>query len=113
MNYRPERVANLIREELSKLIERELEFPEMLVTLTEVVIDKKLEGAKTGVSVFPSEKTDEALEILHAAQSELQYKLLRIINIKPMPKIHFYADYGPENAAKVEKKLLDEEALGK
>lgn len=108
MNHRPERVSSLIREELSKLIERELEFPDMLVTLTDVNIDKKLEGAKVGVTVFPSEKSAEAMKILADAQGEMQYKLNRILNIKPMPRIHFFADYGPENAARVEKKLLDE-----
>lgn len=108
MNHRPERVGSLIREELAKLIARELEFGGALVTLTDVEIDKKLDTAKVGVTVFPSDKGEESLKILRQAQGELQWQLLRKINIKPMPHIYFFLDYGPENAARVEKALLDD-----
>lgn len=107
MAHRPERVASLIREELSKLVERELEFPGALVTITEVDVTKKLDYAKVGVSIFPPEKNEEAFRIIKTAQGEMQYKLNRVLNIKPMPRIDFYPDYGPENAARVEKKLMD------
>ncbi len=110
MNHRPERVSKLIREELSKIMARELEFPNALVTLTEVEVNKKMEIAKIGVSVIPSSKTDEALAILEHAAGDLQFRLNRTLNIKPMPRIHFAPDYGPENAARIEKKLLDEDS---
>jgi ribosome-binding factor A len=107
MNHRPERVGKLIREKLSQVIAREIEFPSgVLVTLTEVEVNKKMEIAKIGMSVIPSDRSDEALGILQRAQGDLQYLLVRILNIKPMPHIHFFIDYGPENAAKIEKKLL-------
>ncbi len=108
MNHRPERVSSLIREKLSELIERELEFPDMLATLTEVEVAKDLENAKVGVTVFPSEKAAEAMRILEGGRPELQHRLNRLLNIKPMPRIHFFVDHGPENAARVEKALLDE-----
>jgi ribosome-binding factor A len=76
--------------------------------LTEVQVNKKMEIAKTGVSVIPSSKADEAMKILERAHGELQFRLNRTLNIKPMPRIHFYVDHGPENAARVEKKLLDD-----
>lgn len=112
MNHRPERVGSLIREELAKLIARELEFSGALVTLTEVEIDKKLDTAKVGVTVFPSEHGEEALKVLRGVQNELQWQLLRKINIKPMPQIHFFLDHGPENAARIEKALLNEDNRG-
>jgi ribosome-binding factor A len=104
MNFRPLRVANLLREELGMMIARELEFPGALVTITEIDINKKLEIAHVMVSVLPSNKGPEALKILQAAQGQLVRKL----NIKPMPQLHFSIDHGPENAAAVEKALLDE-----
>jgi ribosome-binding factor A len=108
MNHRPERVAKLIREKLSTTIAREVEFPMgTLVTLTEVEVNKKMEIAKIGVSVIPSNKAEEVLRILHKAQGDLQYLLVRILNIKPMPRIHFAIDYGPANAAHIEKTLID------
>jgi|SRR3989338_4729019 len=108
MNYRPLRVANLIREELGMMIARELEFPGALVTITDIDVNKKLEIAHVRVSVIPSEKAAESLKTLQAARGELQYKLVRKLNIKPMPQLHFSIDHGPENAAAVEKALLSE-----
>ena len=110
MKHRPERVGKLIREELSALIARELEFPGALVTLTDVEVNKKLEIAKVGVTVFPSEKADECLAVLKRSQGQLQHGLNHKLNIRPMPRIHFFPDHGPENAARVEKKLLDDPA---
>jgi ribosome-binding factor A len=112
MNHRPERVGKLMREELSKLVTREIEFPSgTLVTLTTAEVNKKMEIAKIGVSVIPSKNADEALRILHKNQGDLQYLLVRKMNIKPMPRIHFFIDYGPDNAAKIEKTLLDNPPL--
>lgn len=108
MNYRPVRVGKLIREELSKTLERELEFPGALVTITEVVVDKKLETAKAGVSVLPGAKADEVMRSLGRSRSRLQFLVARKINIKPMPRIQFEIDRGPEEAAKVEKLLRGE-----
>jgi len=105
--FRSERVSKLIREELSKILERELEF-EALVTVTEVVTDKKMEHAKVLVSVLPETGEADAIKKLGAEAGRLQHELLKKINIKPMPRIYFEVDHGNENAAKVEKALLDE-----
>ena len=111
MNFRSERVSKLIREELSKIIIREVEFPDALVTITTVEVDKKLERAKVSVSVIPSSAGDAALAELEKHTGHLQYLLMKKINIKPMPRILFSIDRGLENAAKVEK-LLDEGKMG-
>lgn len=108
MNFRTERVSNLIREELGKIIVREMEFSGALVTITEVEVDKKLERAKVNVSVIPAEQAGAALGTLENTAGHLQHLLLKKINIKPMPRIMFAIDRGPENAAKVEKALLDQ-----
>ncbi len=106
-SFRPERVGKLIREELSKVIERELEF-KSLVTVTEVRVDGKLEHAKVLVSVLPTSGEADALRELGASAGRLQHLLMKKVNIKPMPRIFFEIDKGPENAAAVEKALLDE-----
>ena len=95
-----------MREELALILERDFEFPGALVTITEVVVGKKLEHADVKVSVLPEKFADAALEKLGAAAGHLQHLLLKKINIKPMPRIAFSLDRGPENAAKVEKALL-------
>ena len=108
MDYRNERMGNLVREELSKIIARELEFENALVTITEVEVDKKIDKAKVMVSVIPSEKAKEVFKILDVARNSLQTILFRKLNLKPMPRIQFEIDRGFENAANVEKAFLEE-----
>ncbi|MEK7077132.1 MAG: 30S ribosome-binding factor RbfA [Patescibacteria group bacterium] len=106
MDHRPERVGKLIREELSLIILKELEFPGALLTITEVEVNSKLEHAVVRVSVIPSERAEEALNKLQESRGRLQHLLFKKINIRPMPKIDFRIDRGPENAANVEKLLF-------
>jgi ribosome-binding factor A len=111
MKYRPERVASLIKGELSKIIIREVEFPG-LVTITNAEVDNKLKQATVKFSVLPSEKFEVVLKILEKNRSHLQYLLLKKINIKPMPQIVFEIDRGLEKAAEIEKLLLREKSDG-
>jgi len=104
MNFRSERVGKLIREELSKMILREVELP-ALATITEVEVDKKLDGARVKVSVLPASGEKKVIEELAKKAGYLQHLLLKKINIKPMPRIFFEIDHGFENAALVEKLL--------
>ncbi len=106
MNYRSERVQSLIQEELGKLLLREVEFP-ALVTITSVGVNKKLDVADVRLSVLPSSMEKKSFTIAKKQEKRLQYLLTKKINIRPMPKIRFEIDYGSENAAKVEKLLLD------
>ena len=106
--HRPERVSDLIIEELNKLILREIEVPGALITITDVEVLKDLSQATVKVSVYPSEKSEKVLKILKKMRNKLQFLLLRKLNIKPMPQIAFKLDIGPEKAAVVEKKLLEE-----
>lgn len=114
MNFRPERVGKLIREELANMILREVDLPpSALATVTAVEVDKSLEHAKVDVSVIPSDRRteDAVIGALRASSGRLQHLLLKKINIKPMPQIFFVIDHGYENAAHVEK-LLEGDALG-
>jgi ribosome-binding factor A len=107
MNYRPLRVGKLIREELSKLILKELEFPPgSLATITNVEVNAKLERAVVGLSVIPPSYSEKVLFVAKKATNKLQWMLMKKLNIRPMPKIEFEIDRGTENAAKVERVLL-------
>lgn len=101
-------MGQLVRDELSKIIARELEFDNALVTVTEVEVDKKLETAKVKVSVIPGEKVKEVFQTLAMARDSLQTLLFKKLNLKPVPRIQFEIDRGLENAAGVEKALLEE-----
>jgi len=107
--HRPQRISSLIREVLGMMMERELEFPGALVTLTDVEVNDEMEHAVVNFSVLPSEKSERVLEILNKLKKNLQFKLGRKLNIRPMPEIMFRIDYGLKNAAAVEKALLESE----
>ena len=105
--FRSQRVSKLIREETSKILSRDFEFKNALVTITEIDVDKKLEHAKIMISVIPSDKSQMALDILNNNLWSIQGTLLRKINIKPMPRISFEIDNGHLNASIIEKKMID------
>lgn len=106
--YRPERTGQLIRDELSAIIAREIEFPlGVLVTLTNVIVTDDMEHATVRVSVLPADREKHAMKVLLEFRAHLQHVLNKKMNIRPMPQISFELDHGLENAAIVEKKLLD------
>ncbi len=107
--HRPDRVSSLLQDQLNQLLLREIDIPGALITITEVRVSKDVTEAMIKISVIPSEKGEEVLEILQKAKRGLQYKLVRMMNIKPTPRIDFKLDLGPEKAAGVEKALLEED----
>ncbi len=108
-NYRPERISDLIIEELGKLLLKEIEVPGTLITITDVDVIKDLRNATVKVSVYPTENSEKVFKILQKKQGEFQFLLGRKMNIRPMPQIRFIIDYGQEKAAQVEKRLLESE----
>ncbi len=106
------RVAELIREELGKLMHRTVELPGGIMTITDVDVTDKLDYARIKVSVLPSSLERKALGLLQDGAGRLQHDLLRTINIKPMPYLQFAIDEGAEAAAKMEKLFLEGEKTG-
>ncbi len=87
--YRPDKVSSLIKEELSRIFTRELEFDNFLVTIVNVVVSKRLETAIVRIGVFPPEKSPEALIIINENRKKLNALLIGKIDIRMMPKIIF------------------------
>ena len=109
MKYRKDRLNSLIREELSKIILREMYFENALVTITEVESADDLEYATVNVSVLPAAKSEKVLEELNNRHNFLFHLLRKKIRINMLPDIRFKIDTGIEQAAKIEKILIEEE----
>ncbi len=104
MNFRKQQLNSLIRNEISKAIQKEVDFPVgSLASVTEVIVSDDLGFADVMVSVFPTEKKDGALKALNAKRAELQTILFKKIKIMSLPKIRFNYDPGPEKAANIER----------
>ncbi|MEY4731223.1 MAG: ribosome-binding factor ribosome-binding factor [Candidatus Parcubacteria bacterium] len=109
MNFRALRVAGVIRDETAKLLLRDFDFDGALVTVTDVTVEPSFAWADIFVSVIPSEKASEALDQLAQRTGDIHHYLNRKMNIRPMPRIRFAIDHGPEKAADIEKILLRED----
>jgi ribosome-binding factor A len=118
MNFPPKpykrkvRVAPLLREELAKLILRDIELPGGIITITDVDVTEKLDYARVKISVLPSSLSQKGLGLLQDGAGRLQHDLLRILNIKPMPYLQFSLDEGAENASNLEKLFIEGEKSG-
>lgn len=108
MKYRKERLSNIIEEELSKLIIRELEFEGALVTITGVKISDDTAFADVLFSVLPSDKVKEVSKTFERSAGHLQKLLIRKLSLRNIPYIRFEYDSGLEKAQKVEKILIEE-----
>lgn len=90
MNYRNLRVAKLIKEELGKILLREVEFGNsILVTIAEVEVFKDLSQARIKLGVIPPAASKEVIDLVNKQRPLLQNLLMKKINIKPMPRIIF------------------------
>jgi ribosome-binding factor A len=106
--YRDERLISLFREEMNKIVERYLETPVgSLVTLTQIDISNGGANARVGVSVIPQKMEAGVIKNLNGFANELHFKLVRAMNIRTVPMPEFYVDPGAENAAKLEKIVME------
>ncbi|MEK7519486.1 MAG: 30S ribosome-binding factor RbfA [Patescibacteria group bacterium] len=108
MVNRISKVNQLIKEELSHLLLREIEFPsDFLVTLTRVESSANLIQAKVFISVLPEGKIKEVLQVLNKQIYQLQQKINRRLKMRPVPQIIFIEERKTIEANKVEE-ILEE-----
>jgi ribosome-binding factor A len=108
MKERIKRINNLIRNELSKIILKELEFPkDVLVTLTRVETLKDLSECRVFISVLPEEMEKEVFEKLKEQSYFLQKKLNSLLKMRKIPKIFFLSEKKLIEAARIEKILFE------
>lgn len=107
-NKRIQRVNQLIKKELGKILLREVDFPPgSLSTITRVECSPDLVGAKVFVSTFPEYCAPEILKILNSQIYHLQQKLNKRLRMQSVPKIQFYQEKKVAEAGRIEKILAD------
>jgi ribosome-binding factor A len=101
---RLQRVNQLIREEISHLIQRELKDPRLgFVTVTEVDVAKDLRTAKVYVSVLGSESEWRAsLEALESARGFIRSWLTPRLRLRAIPHLSFLPDRSMAHAAHIQ-----------
>ncbi len=104
MNHRAERVAGLLRAELSAAVREDLRDPRLraLVTLTRARVSADLQHAVVAVSVLGGERErDEALTALRAASGLLRGRVGARLRLKRAPTLRFELDAAVEEGDRV------------
>ena len=101
---RLQRVNQLIREEISLLVQRELKDPRLgFVTITEVDIAKDLRTAKVYVSVLGSEADWQgSLQALEHARGFIRSWLTPRLRLRAIPHLTFHPDRSMAHAAHIQ-----------
>jgi ribosome-binding factor A len=110
MSIRTDKVASLLQQELSAILEKELPRSGPLLTVVEVKVTPDLGIARAYISIIGSEK--EKKEAIEHLQSETKYfrKLLssKIRNqFRRIPELEFYEDRLFEQANRIEQLLKE------
>ena len=105
MSNRLEKVNSLLEHEISKIIARDFSFSNTLTTLTRVDATANLIEARTYISVMPIEKTEHVIKVLNKGVYDIQQKINKKLNMRPIPRIKFVKDTVIAEAAKIEKLL--------
>jgi|KBSSwiStaDraftv2_1062776.scaffolds.fasta_scaffold366518_3 ribosome-binding factor A len=107
MTTRTERLADLIRDEVARLLLREVKDPRIgFVTLTGARVTPDLRQARLFVSVLGDEKArDAALEGLRHSAPFMQRALFRNLRLRHSPTLIFELDDSLERGDRIERML--------
>ncbi len=115
MTRRIERVNNLIRQEISNLLQRQVKDPRLgnFVAITEVSTSPDLKYAKIFVSCIGSEVgKKEAMSVLAAASGFFRKELARRLRLRRIPELSFQWDDSIERGTHL-LELIDQVSIGK
>ncbi len=110
MTRRTERINNLIRQEISDLLRRQVRDPRLgtFISVTKVITSADLRHAKVLVSVLGDEaKRKEVLDGFGAASGFFRRELAHRLILRRIPELSFHADDSIEQGAKI-LKLINE-----
>lgn len=108
MSNRILKVNEVIKEELSNLLLKEVDFaPDILVTITRADTSKDLGQTKIYLSVLPTEKSNQVLKKLEKEVFNLQKILNKRLDMRPVPKIRFEIDQSIKHAERIEELLKE------
>ena len=111
---RIDQVNQLIKEEISKLILREVEISkDAMITVTRGETSSDLRHSAIYISILFKEKQEAALHELNRSIYDIQHLLNRTLRMRPVPKIRFEIDKAYEIEQKLYETLAEEEKYKK
>ena len=104
MSHRIERVNQLIRQEISDLLQREIKDPRLsqFIAVTEVVTSPDLRHAKIYVSfISDKQQKQDALDALAGASNFLRKEMSRKPRLRRIPELSFHWDNSIERGSRI------------
>ncbi|MDD5606559.1 MAG: 30S ribosome-binding factor RbfA [Candidatus Pacebacteria bacterium] len=107
---RIEKINELLKREIGRIFSQELDFANILITITRVDTSSNFIQAKTYISIFPEKEREKVFSYLNKNIYFFQQILNKRLKIRPVPKLIFEVEKQVQEAGRVEKTL---EALKK
>lgn len=104
MSHRIERVNQLIRQEISDLLRREIKDPRLsqFIAVTAVATSPDLRNAKVYISFISDEQQKrDALEALAGASHFFRKEMARTLRLRRIPELSFHWDNSIERGARI------------
>ena len=106
---RPERLAEVLREQITEIVGYELDDPRVLtVTVTDVRVSDNLRDAKVYVMVRGDEnEIKAALKALQHAATFVRQQVALNLDLRHAPHLNFVRDTAEENASRIEEVIQE------
>jgi ribosome-binding factor A len=106
VNRRVERLADLLKQEISSILFHKMKDPRLsLCTITDVVLSRDYRHAKVYVSVLGEpQHREDCINALNSASGFIRHELGRV-HLKHVPQLVFYHDAGAEYSQHIEELL--------
>ena len=93
MSVRLEKIASLIKEEISLIFLHKIQDSELkLITITQVKVSPDIKQAKIYVSIYEREKRERLLQKIENVKGIIRSELGKKIQIRFVPELFFYID---------------------
>lgn len=107
-SLRLEKVNELLREEVGKILSTEISLKAgVFVTIAKVCVTPNLKYARISVSAFPENEAEYVMKSLEYELYKIQGSLNRRLCMRPLPRIIFENDVTERSAQIVEKVLIE------
>jgi len=106
---RPERLGEILREDIAEVVGFELVDPRLQnIVVTDVQVSENLRDAKVFVLIEGDEnEIKEAMKGLHRAATFVRQQVAMNLSLHHVPHLHFMRDTAEENAARIGEILVD------
>ncbi|MCX7798312.1 MAG: 30S ribosome-binding factor RbfA [Melioribacter sp.] len=102
-SYRIDKVASLIKEELSLIFLHKIQDPKLsIITVTNIKVSPDLRHTKVYLSVYDKDKRQEVLDKVNELKGWIRTQLAGRIQIRFVPELDFYIDDTLDYVEKIE-----------